>query len=164
MQSFKKPTLVIVHGGWHDPSCFDAVCQPLEAEGFKCHVPALPSIGELSAIKTASDDVELVHSIVEGCLSEGENVLVIGHSNGGLKANGALKDLVGHEASVTKGRGRVLGLGVIAGLIPPIQPTMDKSVSQKSKKEAPKHLDGNRWTFSVSNLPRPHVWILVLSC
>lgn len=120
MQSSTKPTLVIVHGGWHDPSCFDLVRGPLESEGYKCLVPALPSIGELSSTKTAKDDVELVQGIIKDCLSHGEDVIVIGHSNGGLKANGALGELVGEVNTVNAGRGRVLGLALIAALIPPI--------------------------------------------
>jgi pimeloyl-ACP methyl ester carboxylesterase len=148
MPPLRKPTLVIVHGGWHDPSSFDAVRKPLELEGFKCHVPALPSIGELSATKTASDDVNMVHSIIEKCLAQGEDVVVVGHSNGGLKANGALKGLVGHNISVENGKGRVLGLALIAALLPPIA-TMGAS----DEKEP--HLDQSRWTFSVSNSSRP---------
>ena len=144
MSSLRKPTLVIVHGGWHDPSCFDLVRKPLESEGFKCHVPALPSIGELAASKTASDDVDLVHATIEGCLSQGEDVVVIGHSNGGLKANGALKGLVGHNSLSKEGRGNVRGLALIAALLPPVA-----NISASEDKKP--HLDSSRWAFSVSH-------------
>lgn len=149
MHSAQKPTLVIVHGGWHDPSCFDFVRKPLEDDGYTCHVPALPSVGELSAFKTSSDDVNIVHSIVKDCLAHGENVIVVGHSNGGLKANGALKGLVGQESSTCQDQGRVLGLGIIAGLIPPVRPTAPKNAPAGSE-EPPQHLDQNRWKPSVS--------------
>ncbi|KAF2168141.1 hypothetical protein M409DRAFT_65650 [Zasmidium cellare ATCC 36951] len=113
-----KPTLVFVHGGWHDPSCLDLVRTPLEIAGYKCHVPDLPSIGKQAAIKTADDDIQIVHDLVADSLSNGEDVIVFGHSNGGLKANGALEGLVGDDAKNHKGK--VLGLGLIAAMIPPI--------------------------------------------
>ena len=143
-----RPTLVIVHGGWHDPSCFDSVRALLESAGYECHVPALPSVGELSATKTSSDDVALVHSIISDCLSKGRDVVVIGHSNGGLKANGALKGLVGPNATTDKGTGKVLGLGIIAGLLPPAGKIGASAPVSQS------HLSQDRWVFSVSITPK----------
>ncbi|KAF2162593.1 hypothetical protein M409DRAFT_27214 [Zasmidium cellare ATCC 36951] len=146
-----KPTLVFVHGGWHDPSCFDSVRVPLESAGYKCRVPALPSIGELSATKTSSDDVAVVHGIISDCVSKGEDVIVIGHSNGGLKANGALKGLVGPDSTVADSTGKILGLGIIAGLLPPVGKMGASAPAPQS------HLSDNRWVFSETDptmLPR----------
>ncbi|KAK4504919.1 hypothetical protein PRZ48_002882 [Zasmidium cellare] len=133
-----KPTLIFVHGGWHDPTCLDRVRKPLEAAGYKCHVPNQPSIGTQAAVKSADDDIQLIHDLTSKSLSDGEDVIVFGHSNGGLKANGALEGLVGDGAK--KFKGKVLGIGLIAAMIPPI-------VEKGAFKDVPP-LDGSWWVFS----------------
>lgn len=145
MPASAKPTLVFVHGGWHDPTCLDLVRQPLESLGYKCHIPALPSIGELAATKTFDDDVVLIHNIIEECLSKGEDVVVLGHSNGGFKANGALEGLVHDVDGEKDGRGKVLGIALIAAFIPP-------AVEKGAFKDVPP-MDGSWWVFNVSILP-----------
>lgn len=137
-----KPTLVFVHGGWHDPSCLDLIRKPLENLGYQCRVPDLPSIGDQAAIKSVDDDVRIVHDIISKCLSNGEDVVVIAHSSGGLTANGALEGLVGDDLSVKPSKGKVLGLGLIAAMIPPI-------VEKGAFKDVPP-LDASWWVFSVS--------------
>ncbi|KAI1090835.1 hypothetical protein F5B19DRAFT_461254 [Rostrohypoxylon terebratum] len=38
-----KPTIVIVHGGWHVPQSYAKLVDALEPQGYEVHVPRLPS-------------------------------------------------------------------------------------------------------------------------
>lgn len=120
----------------------DLIRKPLEKSGYQCHVPDLPSVGEQAATKSNDDDVQVIRDIITKCLSNGEDVVVIAHSSGGLKANGALEGFVGDAATIGKYKGKALGIGLIAAMIPPI-------VGKGAFKDVPP-LDGSWWVFSVS--------------
>ncbi|WP_214368955.1 alpha/beta hydrolase [Pseudonocardia sp. H11422] len=90
------PTLVLVHGAWHGPWCWDRLVD--ELTGVEVRTVALPSVGpDPAALGDLYADAEAVRSVVAGI--DGP-VVVCAHSYGG--------------APVTEG---VAGLGNVAGLV-----------------------------------------------
>jgi pimeloyl-ACP methyl ester carboxylesterase len=68
-----KPNIVLVHGAWADGSCWDAVIEPLQGDGFKVTAPQFP-------LSSVGDDVARLRQVL--ALQDGPTV-VAGHSYGG---------------------------------------------------------------------------------
>jgi pimeloyl-ACP methyl ester carboxylesterase len=92
-----KPTIVLVHGAWADPSGWNQVVRELHEDGYRTATPAL----ELLSVE---GDVATVQAALDGIA--GEKVLVA-HSYGGFVISGA-----------AAGRSDVLGLVYAAGFVP----------------------------------------------
>lgn len=43
-----KPTLFIVHGGWHVPESYEKLISALTADGYEVHCPRLPTTNQVS--------------------------------------------------------------------------------------------------------------------
>jgi pimeloyl-ACP methyl ester carboxylesterase len=85
-----KPTLVLVHGSWHTPACFQSLITQLETSGFICIAVALPS---MQGANDLSADTAAVRNAVLHELDAGKNVVVVAHSYGGMPTSNALADL-----------------------------------------------------------------------
>lgn len=49
-----KPTLVIIHGGWHVPESYEKLITALEDAGYEVHCPRLPSTNQVTQISRCS--------------------------------------------------------------------------------------------------------------
>ena len=67
------PNIVLVHGAWADGSCWSAVIESLQAEGYHCTAPQFPETS------TADDVARLRHVLAR---QDGPTI-VVGHSYGG---------------------------------------------------------------------------------
>jgi len=47
VMSAVKPTLVIIHGGWHVPESYEKLVVALEKAGYEVHCPRLPSTNQV---------------------------------------------------------------------------------------------------------------------
>lgn len=83
-----RPTIIIIPGAWHQPVHYTALAEPLRQQGYKVEVAALSTMGDPDAIraKTHHDDVEIVRALLEPHLAAGREVVLVGHSYGGLVA------------------------------------------------------------------------------
>ena len=113
------PTLVIAHGGWHDPTCFSKVREQLESVGYKVHIPGQPSIGELARVKTSHDTGAAIGAVIEECADRGEDIISIGHSSGGLYCCDGCRGLIKAQRQSEGKPGGVIAIGMIAAFIPP---------------------------------------------
>lgn len=113
------PTLVIAHGGWHDPTCFSKVREQLESVGYKVHIPDQPSIGELARVKTSHDTGAAIGAVIEECADRGEDIISIGHSSGGLYCCDGCRGLIKAQRQSEGKPGGVIAIGMIAAFIPP---------------------------------------------
>jgi pimeloyl-ACP methyl ester carboxylesterase len=74
MESSKSETsVVLIHGAWAEGSCWSAVIEQLQAEGYKVTAPQFP-------LTSLADDVARLRQVM--ALQDGPTVLV-GHSYGG---------------------------------------------------------------------------------
>ncbi|KAI1287223.1 Alpha/beta hydrolase fold-1 [Xylaria venustula] len=104
MTSDTKPTLFIIHGGWHVPESYKKLTNALESQGYEVHLPRLPSTnGARPPNSDLYTDSLLVRNYVESLVRAGRNVVVIMHSYGGQVGTNALHGL-GLEARTKQGQ------------------------------------------------------------
>jgi pimeloyl-ACP methyl ester carboxylesterase len=120
-----NPTLVFVPGSWHGPEVWSKLTTQLRALGYnRVAVDLLTTQSNPDA--SISDDVKAVQQAIEAEIREGQNVVVVVHSYGGVVGPSAIK---GHtrpkqiDSSLseenTPSSGHVIGLVMMAtGFMP----------------------------------------------
>lgn len=89
-----KPTLILIHGGWHIPRTYSKFTSSLRSVGYEIHVPRLPSMNETRPPNTdLTDDTALVCAYVENLIEACRTVIAIMHSYGGQVGTNALHGL-----------------------------------------------------------------------
>lgn len=101
-----KPSIVLVPGAWHTPTPYDPLITALESHAYKVYTVHLPSVSTTSSSSTSSipidfgpDIAALRSCIAEAIGEEGNDVLVVVHSWGGLVAQSALDGEEGRALS-----------------------------------------------------------------
>jgi pimeloyl-ACP methyl ester carboxylesterase len=90
-----RPTVVLVHGGWHGPWCWEAVESRLEEKGIEVETVALGSSGaDADRLGDLYSDAEQTRECLEAL--DGP-VVVVAHSHGGLVASDAAAGLANVE-------------------------------------------------------------------
>jgi pimeloyl-ACP methyl ester carboxylesterase len=69
----EKPNIVLVHGAWADGSCWSAVIESLQADGYNVTAPQFPET-------SLADDVARLRQVLK---RQGGPAVVAGHSYGG---------------------------------------------------------------------------------
>lgn len=99
-----RPTIVLIHGGWHTPPLYDKFTSLLKAQGYDVHVPRLPSMnGARPPNADLYTDTALIRTYIEALVEAGRNVVVLMHSYGGQVGSNALAGL-GCEARQQRNR------------------------------------------------------------
>ena len=89
-----KPTIILIHGGWHTPSAYTKLTTALRTAGYEVHLPALSSMnGSRPPNADLVTDTALIRSYVTSLVSAGHTVIAIMHSYGGQVGNNALTGL-----------------------------------------------------------------------
>jgi pimeloyl-ACP methyl ester carboxylesterase len=86
----RTPTLLLVHGSWHGPWCWERLVPELSSLGLRSATVALPSCGtDPAALGTVADDAAAVEAAVADIAGD---VVVVGHSYGGVVITAARLD------------------------------------------------------------------------
>ena len=114
----EKPTVLLVHGAWHNASCWDATRTELEKVFYPTDVVQLKSSG--NAVTTHLEDTAIVRQALESLIvSDGKSVILVMHSYGGVAGTNAVHGL---EAAARQEKGEKGGiihcLFVAAFLVP----------------------------------------------
>lgn len=88
-----NPTFVFALGAWMGPAFFDDTRSRLEALGFRSECPPHPSIGAEPPTKILADDVASLRSLLAARADEGRDLIVVGHSYGGVVVSAAVEGL-----------------------------------------------------------------------
>ena len=113
-----KPTILLVGGAWHPADYLKPLATALEGAGYPTLTLALPSVGPSPSVKLGfRDDVGLVRSTASELVCDGNDIVAVLHSFGGVVGTEALQGL-GKWASSTAGIGVVRGLVYIASMVP----------------------------------------------
>lgn len=100
-----KPRIVFLHGAWHSPIYFAKITTLLQDEFYVVHAQQLPSVGVPPAWTPPTDltqDVAAARSLVDFAIADGNDVIVVCHSWGGVIAGSAL---VGYSKKVRQEKG-----------------------------------------------------------
>ena len=84
-------TIVLVHGAWSGAWSWQAAARLLRRRGFEVYAPTLTGMAERSHVSAAAVGLESHIADIAGLLryEELENVLLVGHSYGGMVITGA---------------------------------------------------------------------------
>ncbi|KAI0126275.1 Alpha/beta hydrolase fold-1 [Xylariales sp. AK1849] len=115
--STPKPAILIVHGAFHPPACYDPLTTKLQAAGFEVVVPRLPSIGEGVFGVTLDEDVALVRQSATLLFESRKEVILVGHSYGGFLATVVAKDYSVEERAAKGQQGGFRGIVYLAGTL-----------------------------------------------
>ncbi|KAK5705311.1 hypothetical protein LTR97_002429 [Elasticomyces elasticus] len=117
----KRPTFVLVHGAWHEPSHFQSVTALLKAAGYKVEGVSLPSVGHLD--KDPGNGLELDSAAVADALRKvidsDRDVVLVAHSYGGIPTSEAAAIVSQEQEKATDPVARVVKLIYLAAYVPP---------------------------------------------
>ncbi|CEI61597.1 hypothetical protein FVEN_g9320 [Fusarium venenatum] len=90
-----NPTLVIVPGSFAPTKMYDGFVENLKSHDIKTVVISTPSVGrkEGRSPATMSDDAQEISNVVSKLLDEGEQVVLMTHSYGGIPGTESLKTI-----------------------------------------------------------------------
>ncbi len=87
-----KPVIILIHGAWHLPSVWKKVKGRLEAAGYEVYTPRLLTVvGPEPVDYSWRVDVAVVHDIVLPLFDQGREVVIVGHSYGGVVATASVE-------------------------------------------------------------------------
>jgi len=123
-----QPAFVLAGGSWHIPAHYQAFHDVVSARGLKIIVPPLPSGVEGRVDAPFEADTKAVADAVRGLVEQGSDVVVIGHSSGGISAAEAAHGLGVRERAAKGLPGGVRSLVLVSGLGEPAgtQPQWDE--------------------------------------
>ncbi|KAL9071895.1 MAG: hypothetical protein Q9157_005301 [Trypethelium eluteriae] len=113
-----KPTILLIHGAWHDVSCWDRVRAQLSALSYPTATVALVSPGSKPAVKSHLEDVAVVRKELEHLIEKnGKDVVLVMHSYGGLAGAGAVEGLEKVRRNAAGEQGGVVAAVFIAAFL-----------------------------------------------
>jgi pimeloyl-ACP methyl ester carboxylesterase len=78
----QTPTLLLVHGSWHGPWCWEKLTPELDYLGLAWTTVALPCVGdEASKLGTVADDARVIESAARDIAVD---IVIVAHSYGGV--------------------------------------------------------------------------------
>lgn len=103
--SSPEPTLVLVHGAWGGAWVWRRVIGPLRAAGLEVHALTLTGDGERAHLRHADIDLQTHIDDVIGLIEAEEltNVVLVGHSYGGMVITGAAAALQAAHPGILRG-------------------------------------------------------------
>lgn len=129
--SVAKPVFVFVPGGWHTPAHYKPFLDALEGRGYEVVPLTMPSSAHETPSDPVSTDIELVSETVRTLADEGKEIVIIGHSCGGIAtAEGA----VGYGLRERAGRGLPGGVRSMVFVCAMVRPA-GAGMQWKSSKE-----------------------------
>lgn len=89
-----KPTLLIVHGGWHVPDSYHKLTSALQSAGFEVHIPRYLSVNQSRPPNAdLASDSDLIRSYATSLIEAGRDIAVLMHSYGGQIGTNSLYGL-----------------------------------------------------------------------
>ncbi|KAL7929770.1 Alpha/beta hydrolase fold-1 [Trichoderma chlorosporum] len=115
----EKPTIVLLHGAWHDPGCWDAVTSQLNEYQYPFETVRLLSSGGESSTSVAEDTVH-IQKLTSQLADAGKDIILVMHSYGGIPGTESARGLLKKDREAEGKLGGIVSLVyVTAFLLPP---------------------------------------------
>ncbi|WP_244818176.1 alpha/beta fold hydrolase [Caballeronia sp. Lep1P3] len=90
-------TFVLIHGAWHGGWCWRFVVERLAARGHRVFAPSLTGLGDRRHLVEAASSIDVPIADIENLIESEElsDVVLVGHSFGGLVASGVADRMPG---------------------------------------------------------------------
>lgn len=115
-----KPHLVFLHGAWHSPTYFAKITSLLQDHFYVVHTRQLPGVGDPPLWTPPTDlsqDIAAARSLVDDAIADGNDVIVICHSWGGIVAGNALEGYDKKEREKKGLKGGVVKVGYMCAFM-----------------------------------------------
>lgn len=89
----EQPIFVFVPGAWHTPDTFNGLRSLMAQQGLDTEAIATPSVGASTPATGLHADIEYTKGILRGLADNGRQVVVVGHSYGGIVGGCAVEGL-----------------------------------------------------------------------
>ena len=100
-----KPTILFVHGAWHQPGHFVPITKVFESAGYEVVTPQLPSYNAFPAKDFEMyTDADLIRSETQKLVDQGKDVVLVLHSYGGIVGSQAADQALGKRAREAEGK------------------------------------------------------------
>jgi pimeloyl-ACP methyl ester carboxylesterase len=150
-----KPTIIFVHGAWHNSEYFSKIIALLEPLGYRCITVDLPAVHSAPPVTSLTEDIETIRAAVEKQVELGHEVMIHAHSWGGIPATSALDglDIAGRQQF---GKfGGVFKLTYVSAFVLPVGVSLEQSVGGTSARP-------DWWLVSDDVSPKKHIFVLRL--
>lgn len=115
-----KPVFVFVPGGWHVPDHYKLFIDALEARGYKVVPLTMPSTVDETPSDPVSADIQLVADTARSLSDNGKEVVIIGHSCGGVATSEGAAGLGVRERAAKGLPGGVRSLVFVSAMVRPV--------------------------------------------
>jgi hypothetical protein len=117
-----KPVFILLHGAWHTPACWSRLIPLLNAQGYETHAPHLPSsiLPGAAPTPSRSADISVIRTLVTQLAQDSSrDIIIVAHSNSGITAGTALRDLSKKECTEKGWTGGVVKMVYICAFLVP---------------------------------------------
>ncbi|KAF2847040.1 alpha/beta-hydrolase [Plenodomus tracheiphilus IPT5] len=120
----ESPVLVLVPGSFSTVDMYNPLVEPLREKGYTIHVlqppcyPANWKAGTTTPAPGLADDAKFVNDFVEKIANEGNEVVLLAHSYGGVPASECLKGITAKERTAQGKKGGVVRIAYMTCVIP----------------------------------------------
>lgn len=101
--AMERPVFVLVHGGWHGGWCYQRTARILRARGFEVYAPTLSGLSDRAGVLSRgiglSTHCDEIAAMIEW--EDLHNVVLCGHSYGGMVISGAAGHVVGRLRAIS---------------------------------------------------------------
>ena len=116
--STEKPTILFVHGAWHNASCWDATRTELKKLSYPTEAVQLKSSG--NAVTTHLEDTAIIRNALESLVVLGAKpVILVMHSYGGVAGTNAVHGLEAATRREKDEKGGIIHCLFIAAFLVP---------------------------------------------
>ena len=113
-----KPAILIIHGSWHQPAHYQRLVDHFQSAGYDSICPLLPSFDAPRADIGVKEDSATIRRAIEDLLAQGRELIVLGHSYGGVIMSEAITSGYDIRARSLAGmKGGVIGLLFICAFV-----------------------------------------------
>jgi pimeloyl-ACP methyl ester carboxylesterase len=118
-----KPTLILVHGAWHSSQCWEKVTPLLTQKGYKCIAPQMQWSAAPEPTPSLIPDIDYLQSLIAAETLNGRNVIMVGHSFGGVASSSSVKGFTAKNPSNLKSPndGKVVGIVLLTAMVVPTE-------------------------------------------
>ncbi|KAK3709515.1 hypothetical protein LTR37_010888 [Vermiconidia calcicola] len=120
-----KPTILIIPGAFGLPEWYDSIVKPVAAHGYSVQAIKLPSVAYTKELvpgegpaPTMYDDAAFIAAEVSKLAGEGQDIMLLAHSYGGVPTTQSTKGLSKDERQQEGKQGGIVRLTYLTSLVP----------------------------------------------